>query len=199
MSPRSSEQFKELRDASRQKILEASLELFGTKGYESTTISAIVKKAGISKGLIYHYFESKQQILEELVEYLTELGGIRMKEYMGRKEELLNGAPKERLRGMLDLFFIEMRENYHTWSLILNLTVQVHHFQFIHDMAMQKMNGYLLLMTDLFKDLGYQNPESEARILGALFDGIGMQYFVINNEDYLNSIEKTIYEKYNLL
>jgi AcrR family transcriptional regulator len=199
MSPRSSEQFKELRDASRQKILEASLELFGTKGYESTTISAIVKKAGISKGLIYHYFESKQDILKELVEYLMELGGVRMKGYMERKEELLNGNPKERLRAMLDLFFIEMRENYHTWSLILNLTVQVHHFQFIHDMAMQKMNGYLLLMTDLFKDLGYQNPESEARILGALFDGIGMQYFVINNEDYLNSIEKTIYEKYNLL
>ena len=199
MSPRTSEQFQELRDASRHKLLEAALNLFGTKGYESTSITDIVKKAGVSKGLVYHYFASKQEILKELVNYLMETGEAKVAELNTKKELLMNGNPRERLKAMLDLFFIEMRENFQNWSLILNLTVQVHHFDFIHEMALLKMKGYLLLMTDLFKALGYEKPEAEARILGALFDGMGIQYYVYNDEEYLNEMEKTIYEKYNLL
>lgn len=199
MSPRTSEQFQQLRDASRQKILEAALELFGTKGYENSTITDLVKKARISKGLIYHYFDSKREILEQLVQYLMDSGDERMEEFSNKKQQLFVGEPKDRLKAMLDLFFLEMRENYHSWSLILNLTVQVHHFDFIHDMAVQKMQGYVVLMSDLFRELGYENPESEARILGALFDGMGMQYYVINDEEYLEQMEKSVYEKYNLI
>ena len=100
MSPRSSQQYKELRDASRQKILESSLELFGTKGYKSTTIADIVKKAGISKGLIYHYFDSKEDILKQLVDFFMEGGSAKV-------EEILKGTPKERLTAILDWFFHE--------------------------------------------------------------------------------------------
>lgn len=192
MSPRSSEQFKELRDASRQKILDASLELFGTKGYESTTISDIVKSAGISKGLIYHYFESKEDILKNLIDELMSRGD----ESMG---SLFLGDAKDSLRKIFELFFKEMRENYNMWALILKLTVQVNHFQFIHDLARQKMQAYVQIMEGLFKELGYKNPNLEARLLGALFDGIGMQYYVLNEPSYLDEMEKILYNKYDLI
>ncbi len=192
MSPRSSKQFQELRDASRQKILEASLELFGTKGYKSTTISDIVKKAGISKGLIYHYFDSKEDILKQLVDFFMEGGSAKV-------EEILKGAPKEKLAAIINWFFREMRENEHQWALFLNLTVQVHDFDFIHELATQKMNGYVQMFTSLFHELGYENPTSEARILGALLDGMGMQYYVFNDKDYLVQMEQTLKEKYHLL
>lgn len=191
MSPRSSKQFQALRDASRQKILDSSLELFGTKGYKSTTIADIVKKAGISKGLIYHYFDSKEDILKQLVDFFMEGGGAKV-------EELLKGTPKEQLAAIIDWFFLEMRENEHQWALFLNLTVQVHDFDFIHDMATQKANGYVTMFTELFQELGYKNPTAEARILGALFDGIGMQYYVFNDKDYLEQMEQTLREKYHL-
>ena len=45
----------------------AALELFAENGYHATTISQIAQKAGISKGLSYNYFESKQAILDELI------------------------------------------------------------------------------------------------------------------------------------
>lgn len=38
-------------------------------GYEETTVSMILKRAGISKGGMYHYFESKNDILEEVLNY----------------------------------------------------------------------------------------------------------------------------------
>ena len=192
MSPRSSKQFKELRDASRQKILDASLELFGTKGYESTTISDIVKSAGISKGLIYHYFESKEDILRKLVDELMTRGDESM-------DSLFEGDAKESLRKVFELFFKEMRENYKTWNLVLNLSVQVNHFQFIHDLAMQKMQAYVMIMEGMFKELRYENPNLEARLLGALFDGIGMQYYVLNDPVYLDEMERILYDKYDLI
>lgn len=47
----------------KQLIMQAALHLFDEKGYGSTTIADIALKAGISKGLIYKYFASKEEIL----------------------------------------------------------------------------------------------------------------------------------------
>src|SRR5580704_16819187 len=63
MAPRRPEQFEAIREKSREKILAASLELFANKGYDATSIDSIAKKAGISKGLVYNYFDSKKSIL----------------------------------------------------------------------------------------------------------------------------------------
>jgi AcrR family transcriptional regulator len=49
----------------RQKLLEVSLELFVLKGYAGTTVRDIARKAKLSPGLMFHYFPSKQAILEE--------------------------------------------------------------------------------------------------------------------------------------
>ena len=198
MSPRSKQQFEDIRDASKNKILEAALGLFGTKGYKSTSISDIVKSAGISKGLVYHYFESKEDLLKQLVDYLFEVANERMQGIMAKKD-LEKPGPKEELKLMLDIVFSEFRENFKNWSLVLNLSVQIHHFSFIHKLAIEKVHGYVSSLKDLFAALGYAHPENEARLLGALLDGIGLQYYILNDEKYLNSIEHAIYQKYDLL
>ena len=51
----------------RQLIITKSLELFVKKGYSETKISDIAKAANMSVGLMFHYFESKEQLYEELV------------------------------------------------------------------------------------------------------------------------------------
>ncbi len=48
-------------------VLDAALALFTSKGYSATSVDAIARKAGISKGSVYLYFPSKQAILEALV------------------------------------------------------------------------------------------------------------------------------------
>ncbi|MGM1046775.1 MAG: TetR/AcrR family transcriptional regulator [Bacillota bacterium] len=48
-------------------ILEAGLDLFIRKGYGSTKIADIAKKANMSMGLLFHYFESKEKLYEELI------------------------------------------------------------------------------------------------------------------------------------
>jgi len=57
-----------------KRIIRNSIELFGEKGYENTTISQIIEKTGCSKGGFYHHFESKKQILGEITSlYLSEI------------------------------------------------------------------------------------------------------------------------------
>lgn len=50
----------------RQELLDASLELFLEKGYEKTAIKDIVQKVGVTQGLLYYYFPSKEDIVKEL-------------------------------------------------------------------------------------------------------------------------------------
>jgi len=50
----------------KEKIIEAAYELFGTQGYENTSVAEIIEKAGASKGGFYHHFKSKDDILERI-------------------------------------------------------------------------------------------------------------------------------------
>jgi TetR/AcrR family transcriptional regulator, cholesterol catabolism regulator len=49
----------------RQQILESALDVFAGKGYSHTTVKDLAEAAGISDGLMYHYFSGKEQLLEE--------------------------------------------------------------------------------------------------------------------------------------
>jgi len=50
----------------QQQILDATLELVATQGLLKTTISKISKRAKSSPGIVYHYFESKDEIMDTL-------------------------------------------------------------------------------------------------------------------------------------
>jgi AcrR family transcriptional regulator len=52
-------------EATRRLLLEVSLELFVRHGFAGTTVRAIARKAKISPGLMFHYFPSKQALLQE--------------------------------------------------------------------------------------------------------------------------------------
>lgn len=58
--------------ARRKEILDVAQRLMLTKGYELMSIQDVLVEAGISKGAFYHYFDSKQVLLEALVERVQE-------------------------------------------------------------------------------------------------------------------------------
>ena len=57
----------EQREKRRWEILEAALDLFISKGYADTKIGDIAEKVNMSMGLMFHYFESKAKLFEELI------------------------------------------------------------------------------------------------------------------------------------
>lgn len=58
----------------REQLLDVALKLFGEVGVRGTTIKMLAEKAGVSQGLIYHYFESKEDLLRQVVDRNAMLG-----------------------------------------------------------------------------------------------------------------------------
>ena len=56
------------REETRKKILDSAAQVFAAKGFHNAVVDDIVKASGTSKGAVYFYFESKEQIFVSLVE-----------------------------------------------------------------------------------------------------------------------------------
>ena len=65
--PRTAKQLEEIRKDRKLAIMETALEVFAEHGYESTSISMLAKRAGVSKGLMYNYFKSKEDLLATIM------------------------------------------------------------------------------------------------------------------------------------
>jgi AcrR family transcriptional regulator len=54
--------------ATRQHLIEVATELFADRGYEGTSIEAVLEGAGVSRGSLYHHFTGKDRLFEAVVE-----------------------------------------------------------------------------------------------------------------------------------
>lgn len=73
MVPRSASVNEELRRRSRERLLQAAVELVGERGYEATTLGDIADRAGAARGLVSYYFPGKRQLLQSAVHRLMHL------------------------------------------------------------------------------------------------------------------------------
>ena len=53
-------------EAKRRQIMEAAVRAFARKGYHSCRVGEIAEEAGVAYGLVYHYFGSKEEVLQEI-------------------------------------------------------------------------------------------------------------------------------------
>lgn len=70
--PRSAEHNEIIRAARRDQILRAAGRVFAKKGFTATKIADIATEAGLSHGLLYHYFRSKEAVYAALLEEMVE-------------------------------------------------------------------------------------------------------------------------------
>lgn len=55
-------------EATRQKILDAAIEVFGEVGYAAAGWSTIIERTGMTKGALYHHFDSKESLASNIIE-----------------------------------------------------------------------------------------------------------------------------------
>ena len=70
----------------RELILQAAAQVFGEKGFHSATVEEIAKRAGVGKGTIYQYFDSKGEIFSELHQWFIQ-------RYLNALDSLDENAP----------------------------------------------------------------------------------------------------------
>ncbi|MBP1968365.1 AcrR family transcriptional regulator [Virgibacillus natechei] len=72
MAPLNENQLEQKRMERKAQIMKAALKVFADNGVKLTKISMIAKEAGVSHGLVYHYFTSKDEVLYESLEWAME-------------------------------------------------------------------------------------------------------------------------------
>ncbi|MCT8978714.1 TetR/AcrR family transcriptional regulator [Clostridium sp. CX1] len=79
------EKFESLPEEKKKRILDASIEEFAINGYDKASTNSIVKKAEISKGLLFHYFGSKKSLFLYVFDYCV--NDLTSRYYLMKKEE----------------------------------------------------------------------------------------------------------------
>lgn len=92
-------------ESRRREIVDAAATLFQARGYHATSVGDIADEAGISKPTIYHYFDSKEEILVFIHELIAER---LLNDYRKTIEELED--PLDRLRAVCESFFAVMSD-----------------------------------------------------------------------------------------
>lgn len=92
-----------------KQILAVSERLFVERGYEKTTIQNIIDELGLSKGAIYHHFESKKEILKAIVEGKS---GREQSLMIALANETKAETAFEKLRGVFAAFIAGTTEIY---------------------------------------------------------------------------------------
>jgi AcrR family transcriptional regulator len=97
-------------DDTRFLVRSTALRLFRERGYAATTMRAIAQEAGVSTGIAYYHFESKDHLVQEL--YLDV-----NREHVRRAQSVLDGGGDlaERLRGVL-LAGVDAFAEYHAFG-----------------------------------------------------------------------------------
>lgn len=190
MAPRSKIQFEEIRKEKMQLIMDSALELFAQFGYETTSINRIARKAGISKGLMYNYFQSKEQLIEAILNK-----GI---------DEMLNifdinkdgEIVAEELEFYINESFKMIKEKRIFWKLYYSVTLQPSVFRLIEKKIDEMYTPVFTKMVNYFKSSGFENPEIETVLFYSLIDGVTFDYVFKPDLFPLDIIKKEIIKRY---
>src|SRR5215813_14039013 len=119
MAPRQDEENQRIKDERREEILRAALQIFARKGLSAARISDIAAAAGLSYGLVYHYFRDKEALFVELVRRAVE-GGVKVTQAALEAE----GPPLERLHALCEEMVEGIRDDPEYLLLVIQATTQ---------------------------------------------------------------------------
>lgn len=153
MSPKSEKQFEEIRQSKTRLIKTTALELFALSGYENTSISKIAKEASISKGLLYNYFDSKEELLKEII---FEQLDLMLELFDSNKDGVLES---DELKHFIHESFRMVKKNPEFWRLYFMLLFQPHVMKLAEKRILEIAEPILANTTDYFRRQGYEKPE----------------------------------------
>lgn len=191
--PRTKEQFAEMREKTKSIIMEKSMRLFAENGYHGTSINQIAKEAGISKGLIYNYFEKKEDIVEEIISHAFSDFEFMFEQMMNFEE------PYEAIKVIMNSSFDMIKNQAEFYKLLIMVSLQKD-LQPITTKVMEEFyDNMYAAMEKLFEALGVDDPFTEARVFGAAFDGAFINYCFFGENFPLENLRVYFLEKYKPL
>lgn len=177
----------------RQKITEAALSLFIEQGYAQTSVDEIAARAGVSKGLTYHHFSSKEDLLEEII-YLR----------LADQQSLVTALQKEpdpgkRLQLMLERLRADLTDDEAGQRFAITTYLHPAHKEIVARAMNKATDRFAALHQEecrMLADFGLADPETELPLFRAGIHGIAVLY-LLNPDTYpLDAALRTFADRY---
>jgi AcrR family transcriptional regulator len=167
--PRTPEENDRIRQASKEKIRAAAMELFIKQGYYATSISDIAKQAGISKGLLYNYYKGKEELLSEMVE-------ARIKEVVEVMEEAFTlNTPREQLEHIINGAIDNIHQKPEVHRFYLHLQTQPESdeelIKYSH-LVIEENARQFEFQCKIFESMGEREPRKRSLYFSSVLQGI---------------------------
>ena len=169
------------REERLQTIIEAAVEEFLKKGFEGTSMASIAKRAGLTKGGLYHHFSSKDEILITANEYFTRPVEAFMTNALQRKSAM------EGLAYFIDAYLChweahpkELAFVYLTMTKVLSNPEYAASFE-DYGQQMSEILERLLTTAMASGELRAHDAHARAKALAAALDGVTL-YIVAQSE-----------------
>ncbi len=163
----------------RQQLIDATIESVAQKGLQATTINSISKNAGMSSGIISHYFGGKQGLIEATVRYLLS----------NLKDDLISKVdekttPTQRLMFIVESNFALVQQRKDTTRTWLSFWAQSMHDKELH--RLQNVNSKRLQsnLTVSFKQLmPLTQANLAAELTAAMIDGLWLRAVLSQSDE----------------
>ncbi|WP_420629531.1 TetR/AcrR family transcriptional regulator [Candidatus Leptofilum sp.] len=170
--PRTEKQNEAIRAATRTNILNSAMRLFAQKGYAHTTTRNIATAAGLSVGLMYHYFANKESLLQAVFDFV-----------MARIDEritavLQTSPPGEVLPNLLHAIFDLLASEPEFWSLFYMLRTQPAIMAVLGDAFRERTAMLRSCFVAELAQAGWPQPELEGYYLYSVIEGAIQQYLL---------------------
>lgn len=184
--PKTKDQNKLIRAEKRSHILKVALNVFGDEGYHASSINRIAKKAEISKGLIYTYFESKEDLLNTLV---FDIAGSILEKYPNEDNSLVSSDIEFFIDNSIDFVL----EDISKAKLLMSIGSQPGVMEIIINKIMEKALPFMNLITDYFKNHKVEDAHAMMYYFFSVLDGVQMH--MITNPNFPTEKIRTIIKK----
>lgn len=155
----------------RQQLIDATIESVATKGLQGTTINSISKNAGLSSGIISHYFNGKQGLIEATVRYLL----TSLKQGLISKVNHQTTAI-ERLMFIIEANFALVQQRNDTTRTWLSFWAQSMHDEELHRLQNANSKRLQSNLAFSFKQLmPIEQANQAAELSAAMIDGLWLR------------------------
>ena len=183
----------EKKEAKKERIIEKSMELFEENGYHATKVETITKALGISKGNFYTYFNSKEEVLYEILDIMKEQRIDFLHEIDVDKD------PKEVLRDFAEshrYFFLRYlkRVNLQNIEAFLKDEKIILHIEEIQDILIEFLQKNVVERMEGSKNKGY-NFRFIAEFIFILMEGLFLDTCFTEELELKKKYEMTMEEK----
>ncbi|GAB3527045.1 TetR/AcrR family transcriptional regulator [Pontibacter brevis] len=178
----------EKREKSKRLLADTALKLFSEKGFAATSIRNIASEAGVSLGLMYNYFTSKEELLQEIF-------------LLGNNDIIASFAPATAAPGVSSLkqhilqTVQKLKDKRDFWRLLHSLRFQGQVLLPLRQEIEDQQQYIVTQLQNNLREAGVPFPDLEAKLLFASIDGMAAHY-LLNRHYPIDEVAHLLISKY---